>query len=112
MTRFEGIYPLDFIFIKFKDKKAINSLPLCEVFEGAIVKEKTNDETVVLLVHTAQNKDGKTVEPISEELSFSKIQIKKLLTKNLGMMVQDFEVQPEGEMLLSSVQAFIEKYTS
>jgi hypothetical protein len=108
MRTFEnnGVYLLDFLYIKFKDKKMIYSIPLCEVIEGRAIKEKISATQIVILY---RGKDGAVVPP--EELTFTMDKFKEIIQKYLTVgKIEDIAIQPQGTELLPHVVTFLEKY--
>lgn len=109
MVKFEGEYPIAFIYLKPEGSDHAWTIPFCEVFDGKVIAEKTNGSQVAIL---AKNKEGSPVLEIYTNRDFANL-IKSNLErwqKDFTIDIEDFAVQPEGEPMSEDVKRFCDKY--
>jgi len=107
MVKFDGAFPMDILYMKIAGKKEVESIPLCEVFNGKYnYAESLNSNEITLGDSSAAGSAVAYSKPV-----FLNLLHKIFFGKEGGSKITDAAIQPEGETLVSEVSSFIEKYS-
>lgn len=103
MVLYDAPYPLDTIYLKAKREDNPLSIPLCEVINGKVVKQKLTPDLIVIYV------DGQNID--EPEVQYSKLEFKRFIERILNIgEVEELALQPAGEGKTQEVIELLTKY--